>query len=150
MSENDECVFILYALLLVVKDSHFIPFCTFLLFRVGGSMRISDILPDEDEEEDAVEALLANDADGDVFDIMESGDSAFAMEVDDDGDEDADDDEIRPTDSLLVVAITEDEFSHLEVQLFSDDGNLYTHHDITLPEFPLCLAWLGIFDIIII
>ena len=57
-------------------------------------------------------------------------------------DEDAEDDEIRPTDSLLVVAITEDEFSHLEVQLFTDDGNLYCHHDITLPDFPLCLAWM--------
>ena len=106
-------------------------------------MKISEMLPEEDDEF-AVEALLANDADDDAFDIMENGDAAFAMEVGDDDDEDADDDEIRPTDSLLVVAITEDEFSHLEVQLFSDDGNLYTHHDITLPEFPLCLAWLGI------
>ncbi len=33
-------------------------------------------------------------------------------------------------------------FSHLEVQLLSDDGNLFVHHDITLPDFPLCLAWL--------
>lgn len=39
------------------------------------------------------------------------------------------------------VAMTEDEFSHLEVQLLSDDGNLYVHHDITLPDFPLSLAW---------
>lgn len=23
-----------------------------------------------------------------------------------------------------------------------DDGNLYVHHDILLPEFPLCVAWL--------
>jgi periodic tryptophan protein 1 len=37
--------------------------------------------------------------------------------------------------------MTEDEFSHLEVQLLSDDGNLYVHHDITLPDFPLSLAW---------
>jgi periodic tryptophan protein 1 len=43
---------------------------------------------------------------------------------------------------LLVVALTEDEFSHLEVQLLSDDGNMFVHHDIQLPEFPLCLAWL--------
>lgn len=56
--------------------------------------------------------------------------------------EDADDDEVRPTDALFVVALTEDEDSHLEVQLYSEDGNLYVHHDIYLPDFPLCLAWM--------
>ena len=110
-------------------------------------MKMSDMLADEDgeEDDDDAEALLLRGEDGDVFDLMERGDAAFAMEVEDEDDEDADDDEIRPTDSLLVVAMTEDEFSHLEVQLFSEDGNLYTHRDITLPEFPLCLAWLGEF-----
>jgi hypothetical protein len=37
----------------------------------------------------------------------------------------------------MMIYMTEDEFSHLEVQLLSDDGNLYVHHDITLPDFPL-------------
>lgn len=73
--------------------------------------------------------------------MIQSGDSAFALEADSD-DEDAEDDEIRPTDSLVVVAITEDEYSHLEIQLLSEDLNLYTHHDITLPEFPICIAWM--------
>ena len=40
------------------------------------------------------------------------------------------------------MALTEDEDSHLEVQLYSEDGNLYVHHDIYLPDFPLCLAWM--------
>ena len=57
--------------------------------------------------------------------------------------EDAEDDEIRPTDSLFVVANTDDDDSHLEVQLYNEeDGSLYVHHDIYLPEFPLCLAWM--------
>jgi periodic tryptophan protein 1 len=57
--------------------------------------------------------------------------------------DDDEDDEIKPNDSLLVVAMTEDEYSHLEVQLYnSEEGNLFVHHDITLPEFPLCLAWM--------
>lgn len=73
--------------------------------------------------------------------MLEQGDIAFAMEADSD-DEDAEDDEIHPTDALLVVAMTEDEFSHLEVQLLAEDGNMFVHHDIQLPEFPLCLAWL--------
>ena len=76
---------------------------------------------------------------------MEDGDLAFAMDkddVDEDEAEDNEDDEIRPTDNLLVIAKTEDEYSHLEVLLMSEDGNLYTHHDITLPDMPLCLAWM--------
>ena len=35
---------------------------------------------------------------------------------------------------------------HLQVWVYEDadedDGNLYVHHDILLPEFPLCLAWM--------
>jgi len=73
--------------------------------------------------------------------LQESHGVALAMDADSE-DEDADDDQIRPTDSLLVVAMTEDEHSHLEVQLLNEEGNMYVHHDVALPEFPLCLAWL--------
>ena len=90
---------------------------------------------------DVEEELEDDDEDIDKFAVLEQGDLALAMLADDD-DDDADDDEIRPTDSLLVVAITEDEYSHLEIQLLSDDGSMFVHHDITLPEFPLCLAWM--------
>lgn len=45
---------------------------------------------------------------------MDAGDRALAIEADSE-DEDAEDDQIRNSDSLLVVAITEDEYSHLEV-----------------------------------
>lgn len=57
-------------------------------------------------------------------------------------DEDAEDEEIRPSDVLIAVAMSEDEYSHLEVQLLTEDGDLYIHHDIALPDFPLSLAWL--------
>ena len=73
--------------------------------------------------------------------MIEQGDAALAMdEVEDD--EDMEDDEVKATDSMLVVAVTEDDFSHLEVQLFTEDGSLFVHHDINLPELPLCMAWL--------
>ena len=72
---------------------------------------------------------------------MEQGDKAIAMDHPSD-DEDADDEEIRATDLLIAVAMSEDEHSHLEIQLLTEDGDLYIHHDITLPDFPLCLAWL--------
>ena len=48
--------------------------------------------------------------------MFEQGDMALAVDGDEE-DEDAEDDEIRATDSLLVVAITEDEYSHLEVTI---------------------------------
>jgi len=72
---------------------------------------------------------------------MEQGNVAYADEDEWDP-EDQEDNEIKPSDALLVVAMTEDEFSHLEVQLFSEEGNLFVHHDITLPDFPLSLAWM--------
>ena len=49
----------------------------------------------------------------DAFAIMEYGETALAVDDDVDSD-DAEDDEILPTDSLLVVAVTEDDYSHLE------------------------------------
>ena len=75
---------------------------------------------------------------------MEQGDIAYADNCKDEewDEEDQEDNEVKPNDCLLVVAMTEDEFSHLEVQLFSDEGNLFVHHDITLPDFPLSLAWM--------
>lgn len=48
-----------------------------------------------------------------------------------------------PTDNLLVAAKTEDNVSQLEVYVYDDSQeNLYVHHDIMLPAFPLCLEWL--------
>lgn len=47
-------------------------------------------------------------------------------------------------DSLLVTCRTEDEVSYLEVHVYEEDeDNLYTHHDIMLPSFPLCVEWIG-------
>ncbi|KIJ51426.1 hypothetical protein M422DRAFT_224020 [Sphaerobolus stellatus SS14] len=51
--------------------------------------------------------------------------------------------EVLPTDNILVAAKTEDEISHLEVYVYDESQeNLYVHHDIMLPSFPLCLEWL--------
>ncbi|KAH9945055.1 transducin family protein/WD-40 repeat family protein [Epithele typhae] len=51
--------------------------------------------------------------------------------------------EILPTDNLLVVAKTEDEISQLEIYVYDEnEENLYAHHDLMLPSFPLCLEWL--------
>ncbi|KAJ8072283.1 rRNA-processing protein [Marasmius tenuissimus] len=51
--------------------------------------------------------------------------------------------EILPTDNLLVVAKTEDDISQLEIYVYEESQeNLYVHHDLMLPNFPLCLEWL--------
>ncbi|KAJ1307800.1 hypothetical protein OPQ81_001883 [Rhizoctonia solani] len=60
-------------------------------------------------------------------------------------DEEAEREELKvlPADNMIVTAKTEDEISHLEVYIYNDDDeNLYVHHDILLPSFPLCLEWL--------
>ncbi|KAL5096229.1 hypothetical protein RYX36_000556, partial [Vicia faba] len=60
--------------------------------------------------------------------------------------EDVEDMIINPTDSVVVCARTEDDVNYLEVWILEDantrDMNLYIHHDIIIPEFPLCTTWL--------
>ncbi|KAH9250019.1 hypothetical protein BASA83_001068 [Batrachochytrium salamandrivorans] len=64
-------------------------------------------------------------------------------EEDDDEDEELEEMRISPTDNLIVAAKTEDDISHLEVYVYEEEeDNLYVHHDILLPSFPLCLEWL--------
>ncbi|QRW18186.1 WD40 repeat protein [Rhizoctonia solani] len=51
--------------------------------------------------------------------------------------------QVQSTDNMIVTAKTEDEVSHLDIYIYNDnDENLYVHHDILLPSFPLCLEWL--------
>ncbi|GMH50497.1 hypothetical protein TL16_g00789 [Triparma laevis f. inornata] len=66
-------------------------------------------------------------------------------EGEDEGDESDDEDtNLKPTDVLILSATTDvaDDFSTLEVYVYEPPtGNLYVHHDIALPAFPLSLAW---------
>lgn len=51
--------------------------------------------------------------------------------------------EVYPTDNLIITAKTEDDVSQLEAHIYAaSDANLYVHHDLMLPSFPLCLEWL--------
>jgi periodic tryptophan protein 1 len=54
---------------------------------------------------------------------------------------------LRPEDLLLAVARNEDDASHLELWVYEEadargGANLYVHHALMLPAFPLALAWL--------
>ncbi|PFH52951.1 hypothetical protein AMATHDRAFT_1683 [Amanita thiersii Skay4041] len=62
---------------------------------------------------------------------------------DDEEDNEREELEILPSDNLLVIAKTEDEISQLEIYVYDEiQENLYVHHDLMLPNFPLCLEWL--------
>ncbi|KAH3759093.1 G-protein beta WD-40 repeat [Pelomyxa schiedti] len=61
--------------------------------------------------------------------------------------EDEEIEELTITDNdLFVLSATtdlDDNFHHLDVNLYEEDeDNLYCHHDILLPDFPLSLAWM--------
>lgn len=63
--------------------------------------------------------------------------------------EELDDLAIRPSDAMIVACRTEDEVSQLEVFIYEEDhegdeGNMYVHHDVMLPSFPLCLEWIDL------
>ncbi|KAG8954407.1 hypothetical protein FRC04_011734 [Tulasnella sp. 424] len=61
----------------------------------------------------------------------------------DEDEEEAQELEIRPSDNLIVTAKTEDHVSSLEIYVYDEsEDNLYAHHDILLPSFPVCLEWL--------
>lgn len=119
---------------------------------------------DMDEDDDDGESDYDSDDDDDLADIPDTRDfmpvdieglnaigfsqvgtnSPAYMEDDgSDGDDgsDAEDVLIRSTDAIVVVAKTEEEFATLEVHVYEQDsGNLFVHHDIPLPSFPLCLS----------
>ncbi|VEU39745.1 unnamed protein product [Pseudo-nitzschia multistriata] len=65
----------------------------------------------------------------------------YMEDFEDDDDSDAEDIQIRGSDAVIVVAKTEEEFAALEVHVYEQlTGNLFVHHDIPLPAFPLCLS----------
>ncbi|XP_034233531.1 periodic tryptophan protein 1 homolog [Thrips palmi] len=64
----------------------------------------------------------------------------------DDEDEDSEkgDDLINPNDNLILVGHVVGDQAVLEVYVQNEDeGSLYVHHDLLLPDIPLCLEWLS-------
>ncbi|KAF9089960.1 hypothetical protein BGX23_006331 [Mortierella sp. AD031] len=102
-------------------------------------------LDDYDEEQpQAQEASIFSNLKGLTYYTSNREDPYITMR--DEEDEDQEDIMIQPTDNLLLAAKTEDDISHLEIYLYDEseenEGNMYVHHDIMLPAFPLCLEWL--------
>lgn len=65
-------------------------------------------------------------------------------QIPDEEDSETEDDKIKPTDNLLLVGHFETDSASLEVWIFnSDEGSFYIHHEIMVPNFPLCIEWIN-------
>ncbi|KAI6024820.1 transductin family protein/WD-40 repeat family protein [Pisolithus microcarpus] len=73
----------------------------------------------------------------------DNADDPYITVKEDPEDDEREELEILPTDNLIVAAKTEDDVSQLEIYVYDDSQeNVYIHHDLMLPNFPLCLEWL--------
>ncbi|KAJ3118508.1 hypothetical protein HK098_005915 [Nowakowskiella sp. JEL0407] len=129
-----------------------------------GKQKVADGANPTDDEISKLYNMDDYDNDDDIEDIPEDGDINIPglgnirgltyhnnntedpyIHIGDEVDEEEDREEMRilPENSLLVAAKTDDHLSHLEIYLYEDEEeNLYVHHDIMLPSFPLCLEWM--------
>ena len=99
---------------------------------------------DEDEDPHDAGALPMFSRRTLMFHRTNDDDPYVTLKDADDDDSDADDLEIKPTDKLVLAARSEEDVSNIEVHVYEEEGhNLYPHHDIMLPSFPLALEWLG-------
>ncbi|KAL4444359.1 hypothetical protein ABPG75_012096 [Micractinium tetrahymenae] len=76
-----------------------------------------------------------------------SADPLLAGNSDSDTDSEGEAFRLRPDDLLILAARNEDDLSHLEVWVYEEadergPANLYVHHSLMLPAFPLSVAWL--------
>lgn len=101
---------------------------------------------DSEEEDDDVPASLQNLGKDLMFYDDPADDPYLDRNSDDDSGSEAEEMTILPTDGVLVAARKgEDDFSTIQVYVYEEEnGNVYEHHDITLPAFPLCVEWLGL------
>ncbi|CAK4033409.1 WD repeat-containing [Lecanosticta acicola] len=101
--------------------------------------------PDDDEEDEGNGGIFNNikslayhtdNKDDPYLTLPENGEAS--------DDEDREELQILPTDSVVLAARIEDEVAHLEVYVYEDSAdNLYVHHDVMLPAVPLCVEWIG-------
>lgn len=102
---------------------------------------------DDDEDEDEEEAQFG----GSVGRFLGSGlkgyippeDDPYMNSDDDDEEEDEEENHIKSTDSCILVGNTSEEQSVVEIYVYDEENsNLYVHHELNVPSFPLALTWL--------
>lgn len=103
----------------------------------------------DEEDEEGVE-IFGNGGLGAAY-YPSNEDDPYLVDKEDDDEEEIEDMTIKDSDLIVLTARNEDDVSHLEVWVYEteesvsedpEEGNMYVHHDIMLPAFPLCLSWL--------
>lgn len=105
---------------------------------------------DDDDDADVNAARLFGGGRATFHDTNDEDPYMTVKDEEDEEDEDYPDDfTVRGTDLVMLAARTDDDVSHLEVYVYeepvlngTDEGNLYCHHDLLLPAFPLCVSWM--------
>jgi periodic tryptophan protein 1 len=100
---------------------------------------------DEDENQDSgVSMGIFENIKSLTYHESNEDDPYITLNGEDDDEEDREELQVLQTDNLLLAARIEDDIAHLEVYVYEDDAdNLYVHHDIMLPAYPLCVEWLN-------
>lgn len=99
-----------------------------------------DDYDDEGEEDAGKDFLFSNHT---KLAYYENGDDDPYVKFHGEEETDLEDLKILPSDSLILAARTEDDVSYLDVYVYEEENdNLYVHHDLMLPSFPICIEWI--------
>lgn len=110
----------------------------------------------DDEEEDEGETMgMFSNIKTLTYHENDERDPYISLPTQEEEDEERQEWQVYPTDNLILATRTEEELSTLEVYVYDEDAeageeddededngartNLYVHHDIMLPSFPLCV-----------
>ena len=103
-----------------------------------GTRTAADV--EEEEDDEGAHPIAAGDL---MYYGNNKDDPNITLRDDEDLDSEADDFVLGPTDLLLLGARSDEHLSNLEAYVYEEPhDNLYPHHDIPLPVYPLCLEWL--------
>jgi len=110
-----------------------------------------DAYDDSEDDEEAATGRLFGGGRLTHYDGNEEDPYMTIKDSDDDEDEEVPDDmTMAETDLCILAARTDEDVSHLEAWEYEEAGvtgseetNLYVHHDVLLPAFPLCVAWMN-------
>ncbi|OQR66267.1 periodic tryptophan protein 1-like [Tropilaelaps mercedesae] len=137
------------------------------LKNVLGEFKEDSVSDDEDEDEltggataesDDIETKYHmddfDDEDADNLTVNLAGLACYASSKDDphlrddvestDSEDEKDAFQIQETDNLLVIGRVDDQTAVMEVHVYNDDeGDLYVHHEVILPAYPVTMEWLN-------
>eukprot|EP00890_Picochlorum_soloecismus_P004609 jgi/Picsp_1/5149/NSC_02512-R1_protein len=115
--------------------------------RLADSLAELDMDTYDDEDDADMQRILGGGNPGMAFYANPKDDPYLKKGDSDASDTDAEDDTLRESDLLIMAARNEEDISHLDIWVYEErnkgnsDGNIYVHHTLMLPAFPLCLDW---------